>query len=299
MMQPKTMLLLYNPNSGKADFKQKLSDVVDLYTKNGYIVTVCPTQQEKDATNMIAHHAGKYELVVCSGGDGTFSEVISGLMTVQHPPVVGYIPSGTTNDFAASLHIPTGVMDAAQTVMHGTPFACDVGSFNGETFGYIAAFGLFTDVAYQTPQEIKNVLGRMAYLLEGAKRLGSIPSYPLTIETETETITDEFIYGMVTNSTSVGGFHGLRGDKVKLDDGLFEVILARKPKNVADIGALLQCIVTATPDPQYLYACRASKVIITSETPIDWTLDGEFGGSTAQAVMQNHKQAITVMVEEA
>lgn len=296
-MEQRKLLLIYNPHSGKAHFKNYLSDIIELYTKRGHIVTVCPTQCEKDAVNIVVRCADQYETIVCSGGDGTVSEIMNGLIVVKGNPTIGYIPSGTVNDFASSLGISKHIMTAAQTVVDGTPFACDVGTFNGQAFGYIAAFGLFTDVSYQTPQEAKNVLGRMAYVLEGAKRLGHIPSYPITVKTKHETIVDEFIYGMITNSTSIGGFKGLSGDKVKLDDGLFEVVLARRPKNLADVHALLQCVLTATPDPNYLYTCQTEWIEITSAIPMDWTLDGEFGGNLTQASIENHKQAATIMVD--
>lgn len=297
-MDRKKLLLIYNPHSGKGQLTWNLGEIIEMYTENGYIVTSYPTQCEKDAINIVTQYADQYEMIVCSGGDGTVSEIMNGLIDMDNPPVIGYIPSGTTNDFATSLDISKDIMTAAQTVVDGVPFACDVGTFNGQAFGYIAAFGLFTDVSYQTPQETKNVLGRMAYVLEGAKRLGNIPSYHLTVKTKTETVSGEFIYGMVTNSTSIGGFKGLSGDKVKMDDGLFEVVLAKKPKNLADIHALLQCVITAMPDPNYLYSCQTEQVAIISETPIDWTLDGEFGGSFTQVVVENHKQVVRIMVDD-
>lgn len=296
-MNEKKLLLIYNPHSGKAQFKSYLSDIVELYVKNGYIVTVYPTQREKDAVKIVMNYADQYEVIVCSGGDGTISEIMSGIIRLKSRCSIGYIPSGTVNDFASSLNISKNIMMAAQTVIDGKAFACDVGTFNGQVFSYIAAFGLFTDVSYQTPQETKNVLGRMAYVLEAAKRLGHTTSYMLTIKTKTETISDEFIYGMITNSTSIGGFKGLSGEKVKLDDGLFEVVLARKPQNLTDIHALLQCVRTATPDPKYVYTCQVDYIEITSTTPIDWTLDGEFGGSQTKVEIQNNKQAVHIMVD--
>ncbi len=295
-MKKRKLLLIYNPHSGRTQFKTKLSDIVELYTQNGYIVTVCPTQCEKDAIHIVKKYGKKHDIVVCSGGDGTVSEIMNGLLALEARPILGYIPSGTVNDFATSLHISKNIMTSAKTVIDGTAFACDVGTFNGQAFSYIAAFGLFTNVSYQTPQETKNILGRMAYVLEGAKQLGSMPSFDLTIETESETIQGEFVYGMITNSTSIGGFKGLSDEYVKLDDGVFEVVLARKPKSLGDFHALLQCVITATPDPNYVYSCRAGQIKITSETPIDWTLDGEFGGNLRDVTIENHRQAVTIMV---
>ena len=296
-MEKKKLLLIYNPYSGKAELKAKLSDITDLYTKNGYLVTVYPTQCEKDAINIVKQYAHKYDMMVCSGGDGTVSEIMNGLLSVSKRPTLGYIPSGTVNDFASSLNISKNTMIAAQTVIDGKPFKCDVGTFNDTPFSYIAAFGLFTDVSYQTSQDTKNILGRMAYILEGAKRLNNIPVYTLTIETEKETICGEFMYGMITNSTSIGGFKGLSEEHVKMDDGVFEVIMAKKPKNLVDLHMLLQCVMTATPDPKYLYTTHAKSIKITSATKIDWTLDGEFGGSLTNVDIENHNQAVTIMVD--
>lgn len=289
------MLLIYNPHSGKEQFKTKLNDIIDRYTKAGYAITVHPTQHAKDATNTVKAEGANYDMVVCSGGDGTLSEILNGLMPLPHRPRVGYIPSGTTNDFASSLLLPKDIMAAAQTVLDGVPFACDVGTFNQRAFVYIAAFGLFTDVSYQTPQESKQLLGRMAYVLEAAKRLGSFPSYRITITTENETVTDDYIYGMVTNSTSVGGFEYTNKANISLNDGLFEAVFAKRPKNAADLHALLQCVLTATPGPDYLQVFHARQIEIESAEPIDWTLDGEFGGSMSHALIENHPQAIEIM----
>ncbi len=289
------MLLIYNPHSGKEQFKTKLNEIINLYTKEGYTLTVHPTQSAKDATAFVLAEGSNYDKIVCSGGDGTLSEILNGLMPLSVRPTVGYIPSGTTNDFAASLCLSKDMMTAAQDVITATPFACDVGTFNQRAFAYIAAFGLFTDVSYQTPQEYKNLLGKMAYLLEGAKRLGSIPSYRLTITTETETFTDDYIYGMVTNSTSVGGFKPAKEQNILLDDGLFEGVFAKRPKGPAETHALLQCVLSATPDPAYLQTFRTRKIEIESAEPLDWTLDGEYGGTTTRATIENHKQAIRIM----
>ncbi len=290
------MLLIYNPHSGKEQFKANLSEIVDLYTKTGYTITVHPTQCAKDATAFVQAEGAQYDLIVCSGGDGTLSEIANGLMPLSARPIVGYIPSGTTNDFGTSLSLSKDIMTAARDVIDGTPFACDIGTFNKRAFIYIAAFGLFTDVSYQTSQESKNILGRMAYVVEGAKRLANIPSYRMTITTEHGVITDDFIYGMITNAATVGGFKLIKSKTMQLDDGLFEVILAKRPKNPAEIHGLLQCILTGTADPNYLYAFHAQQVAVESDAPVDWTLDGEFGGTYTQANIQNHQQAVQIMV---
>ena len=172
----KKMLFIYNPNSGMGLLKPKLSDVLDIFVKGGYEVTVYPTQKYHDAFEKTKAYEEQYDIVVCSGGDGTLDEVVSGMQmrTVQVP--IGYIPAGTTNDFASSLHISKNILEAADTVVNGVPFSCDVGTFNKDYFIYVAAFGLFTDVSYETKQSMKNVLGHLAYVLEGTKRIFNIPS---------------------------------------------------------------------------------------------------------------------------
>ena len=207
----KKLLFVYNPRAGKEMLKPRLSDVLDIFVKAGYEVTVHPTQAYRDAYYQIKEYeVGKYDLIACSGGDGTIDEVATGMMKRREMGKdvvpVGYIPAGTTNDFAKSLHIPRKPLAAADNAVKGVPFPCDIGKFNDSVFVYIAAFGIFTDVSYETDQAVKNVLGHMAYILEGAKRIFNIPSYKIKVEHDGEVIEDEFIFGMVTNSRSVGVF---------------------------------------------------------------------------------------------
>ena len=170
------------------------------------------------------------DLVVCSGGDGTLDEVVSGLMEVDQRVPIGYIPAGSTNDFANSLSISKDMVQAAKDIIEGNLYSCDVGAFDNDSFVYIAAFGLFTDVSYETDQHMKNILGHLAYLLEGSKRIWNVPTYWIKVEANGETFEGEYIYGMVTNAKSVGGFKNLPGQDVRLDDGLFEVTLIKRPK---------------------------------------------------------------------
>ena len=234
----KKALFIYNPNAGKGLLKPKLSDIIDIIVKAGYEVVAYPTQKYKDAYYKVKTFTEEYDRVICSGGDGTLDEVVTGMMKREKKIPVGYIPTGTTNDFASSLHIPKNLLQAASTAAGGKEFPCDIGRFNGDVFVYIAAFGLFTDVSYETKQEMKNVLGHLAYVLEGATRIFDIPSYKLKVTHDGETIEDEFIYGMVTNSRSVGGFRNMIGKNVVFDDGEFEVTLIRTPKNPLALQAV-------------------------------------------------------------
>ena len=284
--------------SGIGQLKSKLSDVLDIFVKAGYEVTVHPTQKYHDALEKTKSYTGDYDLVVCSGGDGTLDEVVSGMETREKKVPIGYIPTGTTNDFASSLHISRSILEAADTAVNGIPFACDVGRFNEDFFIYIAAFGLFTDVSYETKQSMKNILGHLAYVLEGTKRIFNIPSYRIKVFYDGNEIEDEFIFGMVTNSRSVGGFKGIIGRDVIFDDGEFEVTLIKTPKNPLELNELLGAIVMKQINPERMYSFRTGEIRFESVVEIPWTLDGEFGGVHDHVRIQNKKQGLQIMVKE-
>ncbi len=297
-MDRKRLLFVFNPCSGKAQIKNQLAEIVDTMVKAGYEVTIYPTQCAGDATEKIQSEAGSYDLVVCSGGDGTLDEVVTGMMHREHKTLLGYIPAGSTNDFASSLGIPKDMVGAAKTAVSGVPFACDIGKFNGDYFVYVAAFGLFTDVSYKTSQEWKNVLGHAAYILEGAKCLHDIPAYRMQVEYNNRCIQDEFIYGMISNSTSIGGFKGMTGKDVLLDDGLFEVTLIKKPRNPMELNEIIAALINLVDDTDMVYSFKTSEVKFTSTTEIPWTLDGEYGGSHEEVLVKNLKQTVSIMVKK-
>ena len=292
----KKLLFIYNPRAGKAQIKSKLADILDIFAEAEYEITVVPTRKRDDARLATAGRSKKYDLVVCSGGDGTLDEVVTGMMQSGFRTPIGYIPAGSTNDFGGSLGLPKNMVQAAQTIVSGRNFPCDVGSFNTDTFVYIAAFGLFTDVSYETEQEVKNVLGHMAYLLEGMKRLSAIRSFPMKVSYDDQVIEDDFIFGMITNSTSVGGFKNITGKNVKLDDGVFEVTLIRRPKNPIEVNNIMISIVKRDIDMGAMYCFRTDQVVLESKEPVAWTLDGENGGNHERVEIRNLHQAIEIMV---
>ena len=292
----KKLLFVFNPKSGKGLIKNYLVDIVDTMVKADYEVTVYTTQAQGDAIQKVEKEAAKYDLVVCSGGDGTLDEVVTGMNRSEAERPIGYIPAGSTNDFANSLGIPKDMVKAAYTAVHGKEFPCDVGYFNGDTFVYVAAFGLFTEVSYQTPQHWKNILGHAAYILEGAKRFHDIPSYIMKVEHDGEAFTDKFIFGMVTNSISVGGFRGMTGEDVKLDDGVFEVTLIKSPQTPLELNEILASLTKLIDDTDLIYSFKTSELRITTEEKVAWTLDGEFGGEHEELVIKNLKQKIQIMV---
>ncbi len=292
----KKLLFIYNPKAGKAQIKSKLADILDIFAEAEYEITVVPTRKRDDARLATAGRSKKYDLVVCSGGDGTLDEVVTGMMQSGFRTPIGYIPAGSTNDFGGSLGLPKNMVQAAQTIVSGRNFPCDVGSFNTDTFVYIAAFGLFTDVSYETEQEVKNLLGHMAYLLEGMKRLSAIRSFPMKVSYDDQVIEDDFIFGMITNSTSVGGFKNITGKNVKLDDGVFEVTLIRRPKNPIELNNIMISLVNRDIDMGAMYCFRTDRVVLESKEPVAWTLDGENGGNHERVEIRNLHQAIEIMV---
>ncbi len=299
-MEMKKLLFIYNPKSGTGRIKSKLSDVIDLCVKEGYEVTIRPTQAAMDAMEYIVENAGRFDKIICSGGDGTLDEVVKGLLAGNHHVPIGYIPAGSTNDFAASLGIPSSPLKAAKVAVYGKPFACDIGRFGEDLFVYVAAFGIMTEVSYETDQKIKNVLGHMAYVGEAIRSFNpmSLKSYHMSILAEDRMIKDDFIYGMVSNSASIGGMKILPTNEVVLDDGEFEVLLVKYPRSLEEVNMMVSSLLAQAPDPEYIYYFKASRLEIHSEEDISWTLDGENGGLHKDVEIENLGKAFRICVPE-
>lgn len=292
----KRVLFVFNPHSGKAQIKNSLLEIVDAMVKADCEVTIYPTQGQGDAVRMVEEAAEDYDVIVCSGGDGTLDEAVTGMMRRKKQLPLGYIPAGSTNDFATSLGIPREMVQAAETAVNGKGFRCDIGAFNEDYFVYVAAFGLFTEVSYETSQEWKNVLGHAAYILEGAKRLHDIPSFLMQVEYNNKRVQDEFIFGMISNSTSVGGFKGMTGKDVLLDDGVFEVTLIKKPRNPIELNEIIASLINLVDDTDMVYSFKTSEVKFQARNPVAWTLDGEFGGEHTGVVVKNLCKAIEIVI---
>ena len=290
----KKLFFVFNPKAGKGKIKTALMDIVDIFNKGGYEVVIRATQYPKDAYEMTRKYADKVDLVVCSGGDGTLDEVVAGLVETGSKVPVGYIPAGSTNDFAGSLFIPKNMVAAAEMIMEENVYRCDIGKFNKQTFTYIAAFGLFTDVAYETDQDLKNILGHLAYLLEGVKRLFDIQSYHMKVTTEDEIFEDDFMYVMITNSRSVGGFKNLTGKNVDMNDGLFEVTLITTPKNPMDMQEIIAGLMSGKDNSDLIYTFKTSRIRIQSDEAVAWTLDGEYGGDHKEVEIRNLHRALNL-----
>ena len=293
----KKMLFIFNPRSGRERLRTKLLDILDLFVKAGSEVTVHVTQSAGDAQKQVEKKGGGVELLVCSGGDGTLNEVVSGMMawSREKRPQLGYIPAGSTNDFAASLDLPKNMLRAAAIAVAGRPFAIDVGKFgDGRYFVYVAAFGAFTEVSYKTPQETKNVLGHQAYMLEAVKRIAGLKSYRMKFFWDDQELEEDFILGMVTNTISIGGFKGLVQPRVALNDGEFEVMLVRKPRTPKDIQSIVSCLINKDAENDCVYMFRTSNLRMESEEIVDWTLDGEYGGGVKEICIENLREEIVV-----
>lgn len=294
----KKMLFVYNPRSGKGLIRTQLADILDIFTQGGYDVIAHPTQGPGDAAAFVRAYAPNVDLVAVSGGDGTLDQAVEGIMKVCPEKTVGYIPAGSTNDFGRSLGIPADMTAAARGIMQGSTVACDVGSFNDHYFVYVAAFGMFTEVSYVTDQELKNNFGHFAYLIEGAKHVSAIPSYHMIFDVDGEQVEGDFTYGMITNSRSVGGMEGIAGRSVDLSDGLFEVTLVHTPTNILDVTEIINALLNDESNA-HVKKFKAASIRVKAQTPVSWTLDGEFGGETDTVEIQNYQQALNIAVGKA
>ncbi len=298
-MNWKKILFVYNPVSGRSQIKTVLSDILQTLSGAEFIIECYPTKGHGDARRYVRELTGDYLYIVCAGGDGTLDEVVSGLMDNQALPMlpVGYIPLGTTNDFASGLGIPSDPLAAAQAVARGRAYVCDLGRFNRtDYFTYVAAFGIFTETSYETPQELKRQLGHAAYLLQGITELGNIRTYHIKAETPEESVEGDFAFGMVTNARSVGGFEGIQGPDVDLQDGLFEATLIRLPANLLEINELIQFFSGLIPETPLVWRRKVKKITFTSDEKIRWTRDGENGGAHRKVTLKNLQGKFKILV---
>ena len=294
----KPLMLILNPNAGKGGSVTSVGHVTEELYNGGYLPTVYYTQGVGDATRLVLEHGMEYDCVTCAGGDGTLSETVAGLAQLSHPPVLGYIPQGTTNDVATTLGLPKFPTLAARTIVRGKPMNLDVGKFGDDQyFTYIAAFGAFTEVSYETPKEIKQALGHMAYVLKGMEQLPKLTYYPTTVEYDDGVISGDMIFGSVSNSSSVAGIVKLREDQIALNDGLFEVTLVRNPKNVIEMNQIVTSILQSNFSTSSVTMLKSKHIKFTFDRPVKWTRDGEAGGAHKEVELTNLHSAIQIMVK--
>ncbi len=296
----KKLYFITNLQAGKNAMRGKLSSVIDIFTAAGYEVTVRPTQGRMDAAAAAEYAclSDRFDLIVCAGGDGTLNEAVQGLMHSGCPIPLGYIPCGSTNDFGRSLQIPMEIEEAARDLVAGHHFVCDVGKFNASHFLYVAAFGAFTALVYETPQNVKNAIGYMAYVLHGLSLVSSIRPLHVKVEYDGQVMEDDFVFGMVTNTASVAGMLKLKN--FRLDDGKFEVVLIRYPSNVIKLRHILSSLMNLDEDidTEYVEYFHASDLRFISNEEIPWTLDGEYGGASCDTEIAVCEGAIQLQVGE-
>lgn len=292
----KKMLFVMNPVSGQRKANKFLPDIIHLFNRAGYETIVYMTGGQGDAMQMVEHRAKDVDLVVCCGGDGTFNETVSGLLHSGADIPVGYIPAGSTNDFASSLKLPNNIMLAAQQIVEGEPVSYDVGLFGDRYFTYVASFGAFTRSSYTTPQNIKNALGHTAYVLESIQELSQIRKEHIRMEMDDQVVEDDFLFGAICNSTSVGGILTLDPKQVDMGDGLFEILLVRAPRNLAEITECIQAVQNGKyNDCAMITFCSTHKVKIFANPEMPWTLDGEREEGHGEVVAENRHHAIRLM----
>jgi YegS/Rv2252/BmrU family lipid kinase len=294
----KKMLFVMNPYAGTRQGVRYLADIISVFNQTDYEVITHMTDGQGDAKRIVAEKAGNVDLVVCAGGDGTFHEAVSGILTGGFDVPLGYIPCGSTNDFAASLGLSTDIIKAAQDIVEGTPVRYDMGLFGDRHFSYVASFGAFTRASYTTPQNVKNALGHVAYILGGISELSQLRKEKVRIELKDQVIEDEFLFGAVSNSISMGGIFTLDPKQVDMRDGKFELLLVRAPKNLAEIRECIQALQTQKYNCAMITFLSAESMTIYADPEMPWTLDGEREDGHDRVEIRNLPLALQLMKKE-
>ena len=293
------MMLLVNPNAGKSGFRPVLADILRMICDSGWLPTVVFTRYAGEAPGIIRRHAKEFNMVTCLGGDGTLSEVAAGMMHLdpaERRPI-GYIPLGTQNDVARTLGISFKPLEAVKGLLTGSPVPYDIGQFGFDSyFTYVAAFGAFTEVSYGTPQETKQALGQLAYMLEGIRSLSKITDYHAIVEYDGGVMEDDFIFGAVTNSTSVAGMVRLDSERVNLSDGMFEVLLVKKPADLIALSDIITSLLSMDFNGPNVIFLKSSEVRFMFNDTVKSTRDGEDGGAHRDVYIVNRHPGIEIIV---
>lgn len=293
------MLFVYNPRSGMqtgtVTVGRKLSELMNLFTSAGYDVICHPTQSRGDCFETVKRLANDVDRVIIAGGDGTLNEAVNGFMAADMKSPYGYIPCGSTNDFSHSIGIPVRIISAAKTAISGVPYAYDVGLMNGRYFTYVAGFGAFTDVTYTTPQEQKNALGYFAYLISGAAALPNITPVHIRYHSEERSGEGDYILGLVSNTLQVAGMKNLLPHDIALDDGLFEVLLVKNPKNPIELNKILASVMKKDFGADCFDYFKTREITVQCDSPLAWTLDGENGGAHLETHIICYQKALKII----
>lgn len=291
----KRLLLILNPISGKKVGKRYLADVVEKFCRADYEPLVFVTTGRGHAHELARTYGGQVDLAVCLGGDGTFNEMISGLLAGGHTTPTGYIPCGSTNDFASGIGLKKTIPAATDAILEGTAHAYDVGVFGQRYFTYVASFGIFTRTSYTTPQSIKNALGHLAYVLEGIKELSNIRPWHVKFEVDGRTVEGDYLFGAVSNATSVGGVLNLDPQAVNMNDGLLELLLVKMPRNPVELSECIRSLAEQKYDTDAITFTSGSSFAVTADPAMEWTLDGEWAGGVERVCIRNRRDAITLI----
>ena len=291
----KSMLFVGNPNAGQRRAKRYLSEILSIFNQAGYQVQVHITSRQGEAIDVVRTQSPGKDLVVCAGGDGTFNETVNGLLQAGLRIPIGYIPCGSTNDFASSLHLPSNVLQSARRIVEGTPVCYDAGLFGQRYFTYVASFGAFTKTSYTTPQNVKNALGHTAYVLSGIQELSQLRKEHIRLEVDGYVIEDDFIFGAISNSTSVGGILTLDPNQVDMGDGKFEIMLVRAPRTLSEISECIQAVQSQKYNCSIITFFSAREVTIQADPHMAWTLDGEKEAGHELVTATNLHHAITII----
>ena len=295
-MTQKKLLFIVNPRAGRSKSRSPLFDAISVFSQAGYLISLHKTTAPGDASLTATREGGDYDLVVAVGGDGTLNEVISGLMKLDRRPLLGYLPQGSTNDFAASLQISGNPVMAAMSIVRNVPCQLDIGQWNERCFVYVASFGAFTKSSYSASQAAKNALGHFAYILEGMKDLNTLRPYQVKLTADGEVLDGEYLFGAVCNSTSIGGLMKLDPERVVLDDGQFEMLLIPNPKTAQDLQNLVLALLDQHYDREGLVFRHVSSIHLETEQDLPWSLDGEYAASTPVVDIENRQRSLTMLL---
>jgi len=291
----KHLLLILNPISGIRKAARNLTDIISVFNRADYDTHIYVTACHGDAAKAVHQLGSEADIIVCCGGDGTLNETVTGVIEAGLDVPIGYIPSGSTNDFASSLHLSGDVVEAAGQIVSGSETAYDVGKFGDRYFTYIASFGAFTKASYSTPQNIKNTLGHMAYVLEGMQELTALRPEHIRMELDGETVEDDFLFGAVCNSTSVGGILKLKPDLVDMADGKFEILLIRAPRDLQELHECVMALHNQTYNCAMITFRSASAVRVLGNPEMAWSLDGEKADGCGEITIENlHRRIILI-----
>lgn len=294
----KKMLFVMNPYAGTRKANRFLPEIIEIFNRGGYETSVYMTAGTGDCQRIVQEKAKEVDLVACAGGDGTFNEAVNGILLSGADVPIGYIPAGSTNDFASSLHLPTNILQAARQIVEGTPNRYDVGKFGDRYFSYVASFGAFTKASYTTPQNIKNALGHTAYILEGISELSQIKTAHVRFEMEDQVVEDDFLFGAICNSTSVGGILTLDPKQVDMRDGKFEILLVRMPRDLTELSECIRCVQSQKYNCGMITFLSTSRVRVVAPKDMPWTLDGEKEEGHETVDVVNYQHAIRLMQKE-